>query len=105
MRGLAALLLIIATIGWAIIAWPALLLVPGLTPYEYSLTAGILFALIFLMMPVALALSWSLLLQRRLPTRNQLRKAGFAVIVLAVVAALAIPVVVVIAWLVDNTAL
>jgi hypothetical protein len=105
MRALAALLLALATIGWATIAWPGLLLVPGLTPYEYSLSAGIAFAIIFLVMPVALAMSWSLVLQRRLPTRRQFRNAGIAIVAIAALAAIAIPVAYAIGWLVNNTTL
>jgi hypothetical protein len=105
MRALAALILLLTTIGWAIVAWPALLLVPGLTPYEYTLAAGILFAIIFLLAPLVLAVAWSLLLQRRLPTGNQMKKAGIAAVVLVLLVALAIPVAVGINWLVENTAL
>jgi hypothetical protein len=99
------MLVILATIAWALVAWPALLLAPGLTPYEYTLAAGIIFTIIYLIAPLVLAVAWSLLLQGRLPTGSQMKKAGIAAIVLVVLVALAIPVAVGINWLVENTAL
>jgi ABC-type transport system involved in cytochrome c biogenesis permease subunit len=104
-RGLAAVLLSILTIAWATVAWPGLLLVPGLTPYEYTRADFILFLAIFVAAPLVLAAAWSLLLQRRLPTGNQLKKAGVAVAVLALVAALAIAIVIGADWLRDSTAI
>lgn len=106
MRALGALLLIIATIGWAVVGWAGLFpYLEALDSFDYTLVDGIVGAVLYLIAPVMLAMAWSLVLQNRLPTRTQFRIAGIAIVALAALVSLAIPVAYAVGWLVDNTAL
>ena len=75
MRVLAALLLILTTIGWALFAWAALFPTVALLG-NYTLQDGISVTIIYLIAPLALAVAWSLLLQRRLLAGNQMKTAS-----------------------------
>lgn len=93
MRALAFAIWFVMTIGW-LIAVPAGLF-GALSSAEYTLADGIFITVFFLVAPLVLAVGWSLLLQRRLPVRNQIRT--------AVKLAIALAVFVVLAWLFGVT--
>ncbi len=106
MRFVAALLLVITTTGWIMVAGQAgLFVVPGLVSAEYTLGAGIAFTIIYVIAPVVLAIGWSLLVQRRLPTAKQAEMAVIVVVALLGLVVLALPVGLGLNWLVENTAL